>query len=436
MKKHHFILTLLLAGIAAYLLNESRTLKDGEAIASAELKLLREALEKSPEAAASSFSTGKSRRTPAIDVAVFTTGLADILKDGPDLANRQRIKEFLTTYEVQLNSAPLSKLKEICGWLEKEFPLDQANPEGAQLVWFGVVRLAAKSDPAWAFAKLEQAASTTQLPIHVQLGMLKNSHDSDGEPMGLAYAAALQKWLDTLQAAGRTEGTDSLVTELRAEIAAAQGDQSAAVKQISQLPHQTQRNAAVEYLQGLPTPEARRKGIEDLSSVLNFYNFTSAVQSLAARQGFDAAREILGSASLTPEKHDMAAASIAAAEIGPETGSRAAWLLDNLRSDDGRALDLFTSSWTRGNHTEAASWIASMQPGPRRDAALKGFIPVAARVDGATAMDWALTVSDPLLRNQLYCEAHENWKQTDAAQANEYHDTHPLDREAVEAASR
>ena len=77
-----------------------------------------------------------------------------------------------------------------------------------------------------------------------------------------------------------------------------------------------------------------------------------------------------------------------------------------------------------------------MQPGPQRDAALKGFVPVAARIDGATAMDWALTVSDPLLRNQLYCEAHENWKKIDAEQANQYHDTHPLDREALEAASK
>ena len=49
-------------------------------------------------------------------------------------------------------------------------------------------------------------------------------------------------------------------------------------------------------------------------------------------------------------------------------------------------------------------------------------------------MDWALTVSDPLLRNMLYCEAHENWKKTDPEQANPYHDAHPLDMEALEAA--
>jgi hypothetical protein len=176
--------------------------------------------------------------------------------------------------------------------------------------------------------------------------------------------------------------------------------------------------------------------MEELGTVMDARNFPYFVKSLTDQQGFDAAREILGSSSLTPEKHDLAAATIAAAKIGPETKDRAAWLLENLRSDDREAPDLFTSSWTRGNHADAANWITTLPPGLQRDAALKGFIPVAARIDGATAMDWALTVSDPLWRNMLYCEAHENWKKTDAEQANPYRATHPLDREALEAASK
>lgn len=418
------------------MLNEARMLKSGEVIVSEELNLLRDAVKRSPGAAPSSTLAGRSNRPPAIDAEKFFVELTDFLKAGPRPEKGKGLDEFMTAYESQLNSAPLAKLKEICDLLEKNFPFDQPDTEGAQLVWFGVVRLAAKSDPAWAFAKLDQAASITKIPIQMQLGMFKNLLEAEGNPMGLAYATAMQKWLNAAQAAGRVEESDPLVAGLRADIAAAQGDQSAAVKQISQLPSQSQRKAATEYLNGLPTPEAQRKGMEELSTVLDFYNFTAAVQSLAAQQGFDAAQGILNSASLTPEKHDMAAASIAAAKIGPETKDRAAWLLKNLRSGDGRALDLFTRSWSQGNHTEAANWIATMQPGPQRDAALKGFVPVAARIDGATAMDWALTVSDPLLRNQLYCEAHENWKKIDAEQANQYHDTHPLDREALEAASK
>jgi hypothetical protein len=435
MKKHHYLLILMLVGIAAYLLNQTRSLKDSEAMTSEELNLLREAVKKSPGTATSSTLAGKSHRAPAIDTTKFTAELTDILKAGFSPENEKELEAFLIAYGPQIESAPLSKLKEIIGFLEKTFPFEQAGSEGAQFVWFGVVRLAAKSDPAWAFTKLDLVAATSRIPLNRQLSMFKMP-TQNGETMSPNYAAALQTWLDAAQAAGRIEENDPLITELRADIAAAQGDQSAAVIQISQLPNQSQRKTAMEYLKGLPTAETQRKGIEELSTVLDSYNFTAAVQSLAAQQGFDAARGILSSASLTPEKHDMAAAGIAAAKIGPETKDRAAWLLENLRSDDGRALDLFTSSWTQGNHAEAANWIATMQPGPQRDAALKGFVPSAARIDGATAMDWALTVSDPLLRNRLYCEAHENWKKVDAEQANRYHAAHPLDREALEAASK
>jgi hypothetical protein len=436
MKKLQLLLVLLLAGIAAYFLNEGRKLRGSESIASEELNLLREAVKKSPGAAPSSTLAGKSSRPPAIDTTKFTADLTDILKAGPGPENGKKLEELLIAYRPQLESASLPKLKEIIDFLEKNFPFDQAGTELAQFVWFGAVGGAAKHDPEWAFAKFGEAASTTKIPIDMQLTMLKGLPAQNGEAMSPAHATALQKWLDAAQAAGRIEATDPLVAGLRAEIAAAQGDQSAAVKQISELPSQSQRKAAVDYLKGLPTPEAQRKGMEELSVALDFDGFATAVQSLADQQGFDAARLILSSATLAPDKHDMAAASIASAKIGPETKDRAAWLLENLRSGDHRPLDQFASTWTEGNYTEAANWIATMQPGAKRDAALRGFIPAAARIDGATAMDWALTVSDPLLRNQLYCEAHEKWKKIDAEQANQYHDAHPLDMEALKAASK
>jgi len=362
--------------------------------------------------------------------------LADILQNGPGADPRDAMKGIAEKYEKQLTSAPVSKLKEICELLEKEIPLDRPGSELTRLVWQGVLGMAAKSDPAWAFVKFDQAVSTTQSPITAVLDTFKNWASHSGEPMSLSYAGALQKWLDAAQGAGRIEGTNPLVMELRADIAAAQGDPSTAVKQISQLPNQSQRKAAIDYVKGLQTPDARRHAIEELSTVLDVHNFPHVVKTLTDQQGFDAAREILGSASLTPEKHDLAAATIAAAKIGPETSDRAVWLLENLRTDDHRALEEFTGTWTEGNYADAANWITSLPNGKQRDAALKGFVPVAARIDGATAMDWALTVSDPLMRNRLYCEAHENWRKTDAEQANAYHDAHPLDREALEAAGK
>ena len=436
MKKHHYLLILLFVGIAAYLFSEARNLKSDEAVVRNELNMLREAVKKSPGATAAPTLAGRNNRPSAIDARKFTDDLADFLKAGSGSGKGMSLDEFMTAYESQLSSAPLAKLKEICDLLERNFPFDQPDSDGAQRVWFGMVGLAAKSDPAWAFAKLEQAAATTKIPVQVQLAMFKNLPARDGETMGLVYANALRKWLDAAQAAGRIEGSDPLVSGLRADIAAAEGDSSTAVKKISQLPNQSQRKAAIEYVQGLQTPDARRRAMEELSTVLDVHNFPYFVKSLTEQQGFDSAREILDSASLTPEKHDLAAATIAGAKIGPETKDRAAWLLKILRSDDDRALGRFTNSWTQGNYTEAANWVTTLPPGSQRDAALKGFIPAAARIDGATAMDWALTVSDPLLRNRLYSEARESWKETDAEQADQYRNTHPLDREALNAAGK
>lgn len=67
---------------------------------------------------------------------------------------------------------------------------------------------------------------------------------------------------------------------------------------------------------------------------------------------------------------------------------------------------------------------------------VQGFIPSAATIDGASAIDWALTVSNSLLRNQLYNEMFEKWRESNPEQASEYSKSRSLDREALEAASK
>jgi hypothetical protein len=73
------------------------------------------------------------------------------------------------------------------------------------------------------------------------------------------------------------------------------------------------------------------------------------VRELANQQGFEAARGILDSASLTPEKHDLAAAAIASANIGPGTPAKATWLLESLRGEDSRAVTGFTDRWAHAD---------------------------------------------------------------------------------------
>lgn len=437
MKKHHFLLILLVAGIAAFFLNETRVTRNAEANVKAELAMLREAVRKSSDQDGSSFfSKSFNSRPPVIDPLAFVTDLAAVLKSGPEGDIQELMKGIEERYHKQLASAPLSKLKEICDLIEEEFPLGQEGSKPAGNLWFYVVGMAAKSDPAWAITKLEQGISAAKAPVGDVPHALTRWANQHGQPMSLSYATAVQKWLDTALADGRIEPDDPVVAELRAEVAAAQGNSSTARQQISQLSFLDQQTAAKNHLKSLQTPEARRQAIEELSTVLHHQNFPRFVADLTNEQGVEVAREILSSASLTPENHDLAAAGIASARIGPDTKEAAAWLLETLRSDDPRTLKTFTSEWTQGDYAAAADWVNSIPIGPKRDAALMGFVPAAAKIDGATAMDWALTISDPYTRNIMYCEAHGKWQEIDPAQANAYRQSKPLDREAVMAASK
>jgi hypothetical protein len=420
MKRHHLLLILLLVGIAAWFLNETRNLKKTEAHTRAELDMLRTAVRTSSGSDSARSGKGTNARPPAIDPVRFSADLSDCLKGGTDEEVRKGLEDFQKRYGAQLNSAPLSKLKEICSILEKDFPFDQKESETAQRVWLHLVGLASKSDPAWAFAKFDEATSAAKAPINLALDAFKRWSTQNGEAMNPAYADALQKWLDAAQAGGRIEAGNPVVAELRAGIATAQGNQSAAVQQISQLPHTSQNKAAIEFIEGLQTPEARRRAIEELSFSLDHQNFRAAVSALAGQQGFESARKILNSASLSPEKHDLAAASIAAADIGAETPAKAKWLLESLRSEDTRAIAEFTDQWAHADYQGTTKWLSSLSTGQQRDTAISSFAPIAAKIDGASAVDWALTITEPTLRDSCLDEVIRKWREMDTEAAAAY----------------
>ena len=160
--------------------------------------------------------------------------------------------------------------------------------------------------------------------------------------------------------------------------------------------------------------------MEELSTALQGQNFPHFVREFADQQGFDVAREILESASLTPEKHDLAAASIASTKIGSETPTKAKWFLESLRSEDMRAVVEFADRWTHADYQGAAQRLNSLPAGKQRDTAVAGFAPVAAKIDGATAVDWALTLSDSSQREACLEEVHRVWKALDPEAANSY----------------
>lgn len=422
MKKLHILLVLLIAGIAAFFLNESRSLRGRESIVQVELTMLRDAVKKSPGGSASSTLPGRSStsRPTGIDPKSFMADLAEMLKSGSNAGAEERLEEFARLYESKLNSSPASKLKEICELLEKDFPLDQEGSEMARKIWLSLLGIASKSDPTWAITKFEQAAAANKIPTEAMLGTFGRWATQNGESMNLSYASALQKWLDAAQADGKIESNHPLVAKLRSQIATVQGNQSAAVQQLSKLPYLDQQRAAIDYAATLQTPDAQRQAMEELSNTLHIQNFPHFVRKLTDQQGYDAARQVLDSASLAPEKYDLAAASIAATDIGPGTPAKAKWLLESLRSEDTRAIQEFANRWTHADYKGAAQWMNSLPAGKQRDSAVAGFAPVVAKIDGATAMDWALTLSDPVQRDSCLGDVCRIWRDSDPEAASAY----------------
>lgn len=427
MKKHHLLLLIVVTGVATIFLKQTYDLNQTESLAREQLKLLRDAARRSSGMTGSTDSgAGSHGRSSPIDSAALVARLdVDPNSEGFDQIRADFFKEF----ESQIVTAPLSRLKEICALIEKEYPLDQERNMMARHAWIAIMGEASKSDPTWAMAKMEETAAKLKTPVTEVLRTFQHWSEMEGEVMNPAYASALEKWINKAQAEGKVEADHPLVAELRVAIAATQGDTFTAVRQIAQLPYLSQQKAAEEYFATLQTPSERQQALEKFSTTLHQQNFPKLAREMANQQGFDAARDILTHSSLTPENFDMAAAGIAAAKIGPETRARAQWLLENLRSDDTRALAEFAREWTHANHADAAAWIGKLPQGKQRDATLAGFIPAAAATDGATAIDWALTVSDPELRRDLYQEALTKWQEIDAQRANEYRARHPLGSE-------
>lgn len=148
--------------------------------------------------------------------------------------------------------------------------------------------------------------------------------------------------------------------------------------------------------------------------------FTLIAQSLSRKSTFEAYLDQLSRSELTPEKRDLAAAIIAGAKIDDDTPDRAAWRLKSLQTDQTEPITHLAKSWTEGDFRAASTWLNSLPPGRSRDAAVAGFAPAAARLDGASAVDWALSISDPAQRKLTLDSVSQTWKTLEPAAATAY----------------
>ncbi|MGB6220455.1 hypothetical protein [Haloferula sp.] len=349
----------------------------------------------------------------------FLTELNSLLDSaGTDSRTVQRaMRMFLFDNKGKLASASPKALKEACNKIEADWATDAKS-----FVWLELVSEIVKSDPAWAIRNIDRFLMTIakEQPMEKMLHYLGKNGRLGDPAWSPEYAAELEKWFDTAEADGRLKGMDEEAAGMRFDLNISLGNLLGAVEQLTHLPEDSLSTRLEDLAASSSAPSGQRGLVEAVAAAVPATDFQDFTRALSQHAGFDSARELLARAELTAERHDLAAAGIAAADIGPQTAARADWLITTLRDKDAGAVTGFAAAWTQAAHKDTAAWLTSLPAGDARDAAVAGFAPAIARLDGATAAKWGLTLENPSLRTSVMDHVYREWHQQEPEAAAEY----------------
>lgn len=367
----------------------------------------------------SSFVRNAHRENPTFDKDDFIAAVQS-LSAAPQSANadqKRQVMMFMLNNSSKIASATIAQLKETC------IELEQAEPSIInEHVRDALVMAIIKSEPEWGITYLDkmfrddpgQASITSLITAFGKQGYVGSAN------WGPAYAAALDKWLSQAVADGRVDGNQVEVATMRFDLALASGDPDGALAHLKHIPADQLGKSLDGLASEVRGSDQCRQTMEKIAPLIDTETLRKFSTSLAINTGYDEARKALESAKLTPEGHDFAAAGIAVAEIGPLTASRAEWLVRSLQSEGVAAVTRFTASWTQASHRDAVAWIESLPAGKVRDAATAGYAPLVAIMDGESAAQWALFISEPALRDSTFESVIQTWRNSEPEAAAAY----------------
>ncbi|MES2982092.1 MAG: hypothetical protein V4727_07240 [Verrucomicrobiota bacterium] len=420
----NLILIFAFAAIACLLLWRGQQIRDKEVTLSREFPQLSKhhIRQNAPAGIAdrgSRRAKSSSPQNPNNDPDHFISGMkeflsADIMESDK---NHKAMINYLKSNSEFLKNTSRETDEEVCKLIET-YPV---NGNHGQLMAL-YLRHVLVSDPEWAINRIGESVNPegVLLPMEVFHSLLgKHSSEKEGR-WTPEYASALGEWLDAAQAAGRFEGEDAHVAQMRFDIAMTTGNPDVAIQHFSKMPPEIQTGVIPEIAQAAHTPQERLRLLEQASKTAAPDAFRDILQCVVKESGFESARDILTRTELNPEDRDLAAAAIAGANIGPETPARAAWLLESLQSENKEALTQFAAMWAQDDYQSVPGWLKSLPEGASRDAAIKGFAPVVAIIDSASAMEWTRTLTDPAQREALLREVSHKWRRQNPDAADTY----------------
>jgi hypothetical protein len=80
-------------------------------------------------------------------------------------------------------------------------------------------------------------------------------------------------------------------------------------------------------------------------------------------------------------------------------------------------LEKALRSWAGTDLTAASAWLAAQPPGTERDGAIQGFNEVARVAEPSSALQWAMTISEPQQREQAVLRTLQSWRTIDPSAA-------------------
>ncbi|MES2708969.1 MAG: hypothetical protein V4726_20405 [Verrucomicrobiota bacterium] len=133
-------------------------------------------------------------------------------------------------------------------------------------------------------------------------------------------------------------------------------------------------------------------------------------------------RACAAQSGLKPEADRNFRAVAAAANMGADGEQRIAWALEACSTPGERAetLSKIMSSWAPQDINDAGKWLDGQASGPEKDAAIAAFAREVIQREPPTAVDWALTISDPGLRATALREVSTLWRGKDPQAAEAY----------------
>ncbi|MDB6136749.1 MAG: hypothetical protein JWM59_4992 [Verrucomicrobiales bacterium] len=324
---------------------------------------------------------------------------------------REHMRVKITALFSRLAATPAEELKAIM----ERLPSIQFSTDGREQVTSAIMQLLAKSDPP--------AAAAYALENKARPGTLETAVRSWSK----MDASAASKWLDAAEKGGKLPSHVSAeqlrLIVLPALIAA--DPAGAAVDRMASLPSANLGDLIAETTRLLTTPAQRQAFLGKLAAVPGLPPDT--VGRFLGQVGREAspkeAVELLveTGASLPADQFNRFAAAAATARIDAGTPAQAEWLLKNLRGTDRKpAISQLMQAWTQADFNAAGNWLRNQPPSADHDAAVADFASQVAGKEPPSAVDWAMTITDPARRTAVLGELYRDWTAKAPEQAAAY----------------